>query len=161
MMRLDPPPRWCALSPYAPLNRAAGCRTIIQMAIRRRSRAAMALAALLLPWANAVAVSVHLAHGHGGTHDGIRDHGPTDDHLPVDVVHGHHHAEGTPDHDHFLAPLPAGSAIHPRGVIVKAMGGATCLSGLGTRQAAVALRPPLESPSPPIPLSRRSSVLRI
>jgi hypothetical protein len=77
----------------------------------RRPAAIVVLGVTLSPWLGAGAVALHLedhSAGHREAHD---------DGMPV-AVHGHHHAPGTPDHQHLLtlpaaAPAPARATLTP------------------------------------------------
>ena len=119
--------------------------------MRRKRTALVALAAMLLPWTTAAALSLHLSH----------DHSSPDADL-VSVLHGYAHARGTPDHDHALAPVPATTFADSRVVFMTVLN-ADLLKSTGDPLAPMSLARsrPQETASPPASSRSSGSVLRI
>jgi hypothetical protein len=116
---------------------------------RPKSRAFIALGALLLPWTTPAVFALHLVHDHGASHDDL-----------AAALHGHAHAEGTPDYDHVLTPPSIPAADHSRGVVATAL--RALLHGAEGDPLAPASLPrpaPNETASPPV--SPPGPVLRI
>jgi hypothetical protein len=121
------------------------------MLVRRRRTALVALAATLLPWTTAAALSLHLTHDHSAPHADL-----------VSVLHGHAHARGTPDHDHALAPVPTTTFGDSRVVFMTVLR-VDPLAATGDPLAPMSLARsrPCETASPPASSRSSGSVLRI
>jgi hypothetical protein len=105
---------------------------------RPKWRALIPLAAMSLPWLTAPVFALHLAHHHGTRED-----------LAA-ALHGHAHAEGTPDHDHLLTPPSIPAAEHSRGVIETALRALLlCSEGNPLAPGSLSRPEPDETASPP------------
>jgi len=121
------------------------------MPAQHRGTAFVALAATLLPWTTAAALSLHLSH----------DHSAPDADL-VAGLHGHAHARGTPDHDHALTPVPSSSFGHPRVVFMTVLRAELlAITGEPLMPLSMARRQPRETVSPPAASGVSGLVLRI
>lgn len=121
------------------------------MPAQRRGTALIALAATLLPWTTAAALSLHVTHDHSAPH-----------HDLVAALHGHAHARGTPDHDHVLTPVPTTTIGHSR-VFFMVVLRAELLAITGDPLAPLPITRsrPRETASPPAASRSSGSVLRI
>lgn len=77
---------------------------------RRKTVALVAVGAAIQPWLAAAVIALHLEH------DAEPHHARSSPRGLAAGLHGHHHEQGTPDHQHLLT-LPGGTPPPARGTL--------------------------------------------
>jgi hypothetical protein len=116
----------------------------------RQWSALTALLAVLLPWPATVALARHEADDHEVAHKDL-----------AATLHGHHHAEGTPAHDHSVTSSPKVASGHSRTFVATMLRAESVLLSGRLQPPAIARPAPSETASPPAGLRTPESVLRI